>query len=123
MNKESHEIKYAKIDWRRSWKGISAGATTRSTNDELNEYETFASLGWDTKKTYWDELVEVEFSIDGYLPPDENGESSVENLEYENEFKVSWKLTDNVRIYNLGEIAKLKGREHYRGKVGVEVSF
>ena len=123
MNKESHEIKYAKIDWRRSWKGISAGATTRSTNDELNEYETFASLGWDTKKTYWDELVEVEFSVDGYLPPDENGESSVENLEYENEFKISWKLTDRVRLYNLGEIAKLKGREHYRGKVGVEVSF
>ena len=123
MNKESHEIKYAKIDWRRSWKGISAGATTRSTNDELNEYETFASLGWDTKKTYWDELVEVEFSIDGYLPPDENGESSVENLEYENEFKISWKITDRVRLYNLGEIAKLKGREHYRAKVGVEVSF
>ena len=113
MNKESHEIKYAKIDWRRSWKGISAGATTRSTNDELNEYETFASLGQDTKKTYWDELVEVEFSVDGYLPPDENGESSVENLEYENEFKISWKLTDRVRLYNLGEIAKLKGREHY----------
>ena len=42
---------------------------------------------------------------------------------YENEFKVSWKLTDRVRLYNLGEIAKLKGREHYRGKVGVEVSF
>ena len=123
MNKESHEIKYAKIDWRRSFRGVSVGATTRSTNDELNEYETFASLGWDTKKTYWDELIEVEFSVDGYLPPDENGESSVENLEYENEFKISWKLTDRVRLYNLGEIAKLKGREHYRGKVGVEVSF
>ena len=36
------------------------------------------------------EESEVEFSVDGYLPPDENGESSVENLEYENEFKVSW---------------------------------
>ena len=123
MNKESHEIKYAKIDWRRSFRGVSVGATTRSTNDDLNEYETFASLGWETKKTYWDELVEVEFSVDGYLPPDENGESSVENLEYENEFKVSWKLTDNVRLYNLGEVAKLKGREHYRAKVGVEISF
>ena len=59
MNKESHEIKYAKIDLRRSFKGLTVGATTRSTNDELNEYETFASFGWDTKKTYWDELVEL----------------------------------------------------------------
>ena len=98
-------------------------AIDRSETDELNEYETFASFGWDTKRTYWNELVEFEFSVDGYLPPDETGKSSIENFEYENEFKVSWKLTDRVRLYNLGEIAKLKGREHYRGKVGVEVSF
>ena len=123
MNKESHEIKYAKIDWRRTLFGATWGFTTRSTTDDLNEYETFASVGWDTKKTYWNELVEVEFSVDGYLPPNENGQTSSANLEYENEFKVSWKLTDRVRLYNLGEIAKLKGREHYRGKVGIEVSF
>ena len=123
MNKESHKIKYAKIDLRRSFKDLTVGATTRSTNDELSEYETFASFGWDIKKKYWDELVELEFSVDGYLPPDETGESTVENFEYENEFKVSWKLTDRVRLYNLGKVAKLKGREHYRAKVGVEVSF
>ena len=123
MNKESHEIKYAKIDLRRGFKGLTVGATTRSTNDELNEYETFASFGWDTKRTYWNELVEFEFSVDGYLPPDETGKSNIENFEYENEFKISWKLTDRVRLYNLGEVAKLKGKEHYRGKVGVEVSF
>ena len=123
MNKESHKIKYAKVDLRRSFKGLTVGATTRSTNDELSEYETFASFGWDIKIKYWDELVELEFSVDGYLPPDETGERTVENFEYENEFKVSWKLTDRVRLYNLGKVAKLKGREHYRAKVGVEVSF
>ncbi len=122
-NKQSHSIKYAKIDWRRSFRGVSVGATTRSINDKLSQYETFASLGWDTKKTYLKELVEVMFSIDGYLPPDENGVSSMDYLEYENKFKISWKLTDNVKLYNLGEFAKLKGVEHYKGKIGIEVSL
>ena len=38
MNKESHEIKYAKIDWRRTLFGATWGFTTRSTTDDLNEY-------------------------------------------------------------------------------------
>ena len=44
-------------------------------------------------------------------------------FEYENKFKVSWKLTDRVRLYNMGEIAKLKGNDYYKAKVGVEVSL
>tara|TARA_R110000851_G_scaffold196017_1_gene346826 strand:+ start:7152 stop:7721 length:570 start_codon:yes stop_codon:yes gene_type:complete len=115
MNKESKSIKYAKLDWRRSWKGISCGFTTRSTTDELNEYETFASIGTKKKKTYWDK-VEVEATFDGYFPPDEN-------FEFEDKFKVSWKLTDKIRLYNLGEISRLKGTDFYKGKIGIEVSL
>ena len=115
MNKESQGVKYLKIDWRRSWKGVSAGLTTRSTTDELNDYDTFISVGWNKKKTY-SEKVDVELSFDGYAPPEQD-------FEYENKFKVSWKLTEKVRLYNLGEVSKLKGTQFYKAKVGVEVSL
>ena len=115
MNKESKGVKYAKLDWRRSWKGLSAGLTTRSTTDELNEYDTFVSVGWNKKKTY-SEKVDVELSFDGYAPPEQD-------LEYENKFKISWKLTEKVRLYNMGEVSKLKGTDFYKAKVGVEVSL
>ena len=91
------------------------GATTRSVNDDLNLYETFASIGWNTKKTYW-EKVDVEFTFDGYAPPESD-------FEYENKFKFSWKLTEKVRLYNLGEISKLKGTQFYKAKIGVELSL
>jgi hypothetical protein len=55
------------------------------------------------------------------MPPDENGDNTT--FEYEDRFKVSWKLTDRVRLYNLGEVTKLKGKQYYKGKIGVEVSF
>ena len=74
------------------------------------------------KKTYWDK-VEVEATFDGYLPPDENGDTDLKNFEFEDKFKVSWKLTDKIRIYNLGEISRLKGKEFYKGKIGIEVSL
>jgi hypothetical protein len=119
MNKESKKVKYMKMDWRRSWKGATFGFTTRSTNDALNLYETFASVGLSKKKTYRNDAVEVEISFDGYLPPDENGENST--FEFEDKFKVSWKLTDKVRLYNLGEVSKLKGNQYYKGKIGIEV--
>ena len=120
MNKESKEVKYMKMDWRRSWLGATFGFTTRSTNDALNLYETFASVGLSKKKTYW-EKVDVEVSFDGYLPPDENAENTT--FEFEDKFKVSWKLTDKVRLYNLGEVSKLKGKQYYKGKIGIEVSL
>ena len=122
MNKESKNVKYAKLDWRRNIFGVGVGFTTRSTDDDLKIYETFASVGWSKKKTYWDK-VDVEVSFDGYLPPNENGDTDVANFEFEDKFKVSWKLTDKVRLYNLGEVSKLKGTQFYKGKIGVEVSL
>ena len=120
MDKQSKSVKYLKLDWRKTWKGISYGFTTRSTTDDLDEYETFMSVGMSKKKTYW-ERVDVEVSFDGYLPPDDTGENTT--FEYEDKFKISWKLTDKVRLYNLGEVTKLKGKQYYKGKIGVEVSF
>ena len=79
MNKESKNVKYAKLDWRREILGMTWGFTTRSTNDNLKLYETFASVGISKKKKYGDK-VEVELSFDGYLPPDEYGDTEVENL-------------------------------------------
>ena len=120
MNKESKSVKYLKLDSRYVIKGVSVGATTRSVNDDLNLYETFASVGWNTKKTYR-EKIDVEVSFDGYLPPDDSGDNNT--FEYENKFKVSWKLTDNIRLYNLGEISKLKATQFYKGKIGIEYLF
>jgi|TARA_R110002110_G_scaffold18553_3_gene77831 hypothetical protein len=122
MNKESKDIKYIKIDWRRSWKDYTWGCTTRSTTDELDDYETFASIGMKKKKTYWDK-VEVEATFDGYFPPNDDGVTKFENLEYEDKFKISWKLTDKVRLYNVGEVSKLQGKQFYKGKIGIEVSL
>ena len=122
MSKESKSIKYVKIDWRKSWKYTTWGFTTRSINDDLDLYETFASVGLKKKKTYWDK-VDVEISFDGYLPPGEEDNTELDNFEYENKFKVSWKLTDKVRLYNLGEVSKLKDTSFYKGKIGIEVTL
>ena len=121
MNKESQEIKYMKMDWRKSWKDISLGFTTRSTNDNLSLYETFASIGMSRKKKYKNDRVEVEVSFDGYMPPDESGENTT--FEYEDKFKVSWLITEKVRFYNMGEVAKLKGKDYYKAKIGVEIEL
>ena len=122
MNKESKSIKYAKIDWRKSWKYITWGFTTRSITDKLDYYETFASVGMSKKKTYWDK-VDVEISFDGYLPPDESGDTDLKNFEHEDKFKVSWKVSEKVKLYNLGEVAKLKGSLYYKAKIGIEVTL
>ena len=122
MNKESRDVKYLKLDWRKSWVGMTWGFTTRSITDDLDMYETFASVGYTNKKTYW-EKVDVEFSFDGYLPPDDNGDTDLKNFEFENKFKTSWKLTDKIRLYNLGEISKLKGNQFYKTKIGIEYEF
>ena len=116
MNKESKSVKYLKLDWRKTWESFSYGFTTRSTTDELDVYETFVSVGMSKKKTYGD--IEIEVTFDGYFPPDENGENTT--FEFEDKFKVSWKITDKVRLYNLGEIFQLKGQQFYKTKVGIE---
>ena len=120
MDKQSQGVKYLKLDWRRTFLGATWGFTTRSTDEALNEYETFASVGMSKKKKYWD-TVDLELFFDGYFPPENDTDDMT--FEYENKFKVSWKLTDKIRLYNLGEVAKLKGKDYYKAKIGVEVSL
>ena len=121
MDKQSQGVKYLKVDYRLEYYGATWGFTTRSTNDELNDYETFASVGISKKKKYYQDKVEVEVTFDGYAPPNEAGD--FKTFEFEDKFKVSWKLTDKVRVYNQGEVSKLKGKEYYKGKIGIEVSL
>ena len=64
MNKESQKVKYLKVDYRLEYYGATWGFTTRSTNDALNNYETFASVGISKKKKYKDDKVEVEITFD-----------------------------------------------------------
>ena len=120
MNKESQKVKYLKVDYRLEYYGATWGFTTRSTNDELNLYETFASIGISKKKTYGDK-VDIEVTFDGYLPPDEAGDNTT--FEYEDKFKVSYKMTEKIRLYNLGEVSKLKGKSYYKGKIGIEITL
>jgi hypothetical protein len=124
MNKESQGVRYLKLDWRNKWKDWSYGFTSRNSDDNVfsKNFETFLSVGLNRKKAYG-EIVEVEVTFDGYLPPDENGDTDFKNFEFEDKFKVSWKLTDKIRLYNLGEISKLQGKEFYKGKIGVEISL
>ena len=120
MNKESQKVKYMKMDWRKSWKGVTLGFTTRSTTEELDLYETFASVGISKKKTYGDK-VDIEVTFDGYLPPDEIGDNTT--FEYEDKFKVSYRITKKIRLYNLGEVSKIKGKSYYKGKIGIEITL
>ena len=120
MDKQSQSVKYLKLDYRLEYYGATWGFTTRSTNDALNLYETFASVGISKKKTYGDK-VDIEVTFDGYLPPDEAGDNTT--FEYEDKFKVSYKMTERVRLYNLGEVSKLKGKSYYKGKIGIEITL
>ena len=122
INKESQGVRYLKIDSRRSWKGFSLGFTSRNDDDNVlsSNFETFVSFGGSTKKKYW-EKVDVEFSFDGYFPPSE--EEGRDNFEFENKFKMSYPLTERIRLYNIGEISKLQGNQFYKAKVGVEISL
>ena len=124
MNKESQGVKYLKLDWRNKWKDWSYGFTSRNDDDNVfsKNFETFLSVGLNRKKAYG-EIVEVEVTFDGYLPPDENGNTDLKNFEFEDKFKVSWKLTDKIRLYNIGEVSRLQGKEFYKGKIGVEISL
>ena len=124
MNKESQGVRYLKLDWRNKWKDWSYGFTSRNDDDNVfsKNFETFMSVGLSRKKTYG-KIVEVEVTFDGYLPPDDDGNTDLKNFEFEDKFKVSWKLTDKIRLYNIGEISKLQGKEFYKAKVGIEISL
>ena len=124
MNKESQGVRYLKLDWRNKWKDLSYGFTSRNDSEDVfsRNFETFMSVGASKKKTY-SKKIDIEFSFDGYLTPDDEGKTKIEYFEFENKFKISWKLTSKIRIYNLGEISKLQGKEFYKGKIGLEYSL
>ena len=124
MNKESQGVRYLKLDWRNKWKDLSYGFTSRNDSEDVfsRNFETFMSVGASKKKTY-SKKIDIEFSFDGYLPPDDEGKTKIKYFEFENKFKISWKLTSKMRIYNLGEISKLQGKEFYKGKIGLEYSL
>jgi len=123
MNKESKGVKYLKIDSRRAWGDWTFGFTSRNDDDDVfsSNFTTFVSFGMSKKKSYYNDKVEVEATFDGYFPPSE--EDGRDTFEFEDKFKVSWKLSDKIRIYNLGEISKLQGTEFYKAKVGLEYTF
>ena len=123
MNKESRSVKYLKIDSRRSWGDWSFGFTSRNDDDDVfsRNFETFASFGVVKQKNYYDGKIEVEATFDGYFPPSQ--EDGRDTFEFEDKFKVSWKLTEKLRLYNLGEISKLQGQEFYKAKIGFEYSL
>ena len=123
MNKESRSVKYLKIDSRRAFGDWSFGFTSRNDNDNVfsKDFVTFVSFGVSKKKKYYNDKVEVEAVFDGYFPPSE--EEGRDTFEYEDKFKVSYQLTEKFRIYNLGEISKLQGKEFYKAKIGFEYSF
>jgi len=123
LNKESQDVRYLKVDARRSIKGLSFGITSRSIDDDIlgSGFETFVSFGMSKKKKYYDDKIEVDVSFDGYLPPSQ--EDGRDTFEYEDKFKVSYKLTEKIRLYNVGEISKLQGKEFYKAKIGIEISL
>ena len=123
MNKESKDVKYLKIDSRRAWGDWTFGFTSRNDNDNVfsKDFVTFVSFGTSKKKSYYKDKVEVEVTFDGYFPPSQ--EDGRDTFEFEDKFKVSWKITERLRLYNLGEISKLQGQEFYKAKIGFEYSL
>ena len=123
MNKESKNVKYLKIDSRRAWGDWTFGFTSRNDNDNVfsRDFVTFVSFGMSKKKKYYDDKIEVDVSFDGYFPPSE--EDGRDTFEFEDKFKISYQLTKKIRVYNLGEISKLQGKEFYKAKIGFEISL
>ena len=122
MNKQSQNVKYLKLDWRNKYKKWTYGFTSRNNHQDVfsKNWITFASLGYSNKKVYY-KVIDFEMTFDGYLPPDENGNNT--KFEYENKFKISWKVTDQVKVYHLGEVSKLQDNEFYKTKIGIEITI
>lgn len=123
MNKQSRDVKYLKIDYRTKVGDWTYGLTSRNDDDNVlsKNFETFFSFGVSKKKKYYKDKIEVEATFDGYVPPGQDKER--DTFEFEDKFKVSYKLSDKIRIYNLGEISKLQGKEFYKTKIGIEITL
>ena len=122
MNKESKGVKYFKMDIRNKWKDWSYGITARSSDDYLKYYDTFISFGTAKKKKYG-ENIEIEYSFDGYFPPDEDGDPTLDTFEFEDKFNLTYKISEKVSIYNMGEFYSLKGQTFYKAKIGINWRF
>jgi len=123
LNKESQDVRYLKVDARRAFGEWSFGITSRSIDDDImnSGFETFVSFGMSKKKKYYNDKIEVEATFDGYFPPSQ--EDGRDTFEFEDKFKVSYKVTEKLRLYNVGEISKLQGKEFYKAKIGFEYSL
>ena len=121
MDKQSQGVKYLKLDYRFPYRGATFGFTTRSTTDKLDEYETFLSVGTSKEKEFGKWTIKASF--DGYLPPDEEGETYLKNFEFEDKFNVEYKLSEKVSIYNMGEVYQIKGVDFYKAKIGINWRF
>ena len=118
MNKQSKSVKYLKLDSRKAWKGATWGFTTRSTDENLKSYQTFASVGWNTKKTYMKMRLMLNFHLMDIYHQMKVEKILIWNMKIN--LKLVGRLTDRVRLYNLGEISKLQGTQFYKAKIGVE---
>ena len=117
MNKQSKDVKYLKIDWRNKSKDWTYGFTTRSTNEDLTEYATFFSAGMTKKKEIGKWTIEA--TLDGYLPPNQDSQFDGNMFEFEDKFNISYKISEKVSIYNIGEFYSLKGQKFYKAKIGI----
>ena len=76
-----------------------------------------------SSSTFWNVLLGKDNCGAGGLDCGENRELEPEDYEFETKFKVSWKLTEKIRLYNLGQVSRLKSKDFYKAKIGVEVSL
>ena len=45
------------------------------------------------------------------------------DFEFEDKFKVSYRLTEKLRLYNVGEVTQIKGESNYQAKIGLEYTL
>ncbi len=114
FNKQSKGIAYLKLDCRykpnTSW---GYGITFRTGEDaKINGgWDSLFSMGYNKKTTYKNITLEAAFG--GYYSRD--------FFEYEELFKIAYKISKNINVYNEGEIYRLKGKTFYNAKVGIEI--
>ena len=118
FNKQSKDIKYLKIDyrWKRKETGWSYGFTSRTLDNSINVkngIETLYSLGYDNKYGVGTN-IDIHTSFSGYYG---------KFFEYEEIFKITYKVLDTIYIYNTGEFYKLRHRSFYKARIGFEISF
>ena len=108
FDKQSKDVLYFKADIRSSYNGITFGLTSRNQDETFKTFENFFSTGYKIEKEFGD--IKIDFSADGYY---------TEDIDYESEFNITWKISEKFSIYNKGEFFHLQGKEFYKAKVGI----